>query len=411
VTASRLAVGRRLAARTVALDDADADLAAVAGDDGVLWENEGGGFAGRGEALRIDVEPGADVAAEVAEALAAVETTDEVGRPGCGPVAVGALPFAPGAPASLVVPSVLVGRAADGTAWLTTVGSEDGGPLPRGLSPAPVPSSYHVTATRPAASWVEAVEAATRAIRAGDLAKVVLAREVVVEADCPLSPAHVAARLRQAYPTCFVFSVDGMVGASPELLVARWGEQVHSQPMAGTAPRGDGPEADARLAAALLASAKEREEHDLTVAAVVDALGPVCEELHAGAGPSIVAVANVQHLATAVRGRLRAPAPTALGLAARLHPTPAVCGAPRATALALLRHLERFDRGRYAGPVGWVDRHGDGQWAVAIRVAEIDGARARLVAGAGIVADSEPEAELVETQVKLQALLNAVVRP
>jgi menaquinone-specific isochorismate synthase len=277
---------------------------------------------------------------------------------------------------------------------------------------ATAPGGVRVEPTRSAASWCELVAAATADIRAsgGALEKVVLAREIVVEADELFDRALVLARLRASYPGCFITHVDGLVGASPELLVGRSGDVVRAQPMAGTAPRGGDPATDARLAAGLLASATYRHEHQLTIDDVHDALLAFCSYVDFEPEPSVVAVANVQHLATLVEGRLSRPAPSVLELVEALHPTPAVNGRPREAATAWIEANEGFDRGRYAGTVGWVDAAGNGQWAVSIRCAEIDGRAARVFAGNGIVAGSDPETELAETQAKLQAMLSALVR-
>jgi isochorismate synthase len=262
------------------------------------------------------------------------------------------------------------------------------------------------------AEWCALVERLTEVLAGGSsLAKVVLAREVVVQADRPLDRVAVLSRLRAAYPDCHLVSVDGLVGASPELLVSRTGDIVRSHPMAGTAPRGGDPTTDQRLAASLLASAKDRAEHQITIDMVHDTLLGWCSYLDYEAEPSVVAVANVQHLATLVEGRLSRPAPSVLELVAALHPTPAVAGWPRDEAVAWIGAHEGFDRGRYAGTVGWVDAGGNGTWAVALRCAEINGTEARVFAGNGVVVDSDPQAELAETQAKLQALLSAVVRP
>jgi menaquinone-specific isochorismate synthase len=205
-------------------------------------------------------------------------------------------------------------------------------------------------------------------------------------------------------------AVDGFVCASPETLVARHGDVVRSHPLAGTAPRGGDPSTDARLAAGLLASPKDRAEHQVTIDFVHDTLLPWCSFLDEEAEPSIVGVANVQHLGTMVEGRLSDPTPSVLDLVEALHPTPAVAGDPRDDALDLIRKLEPGDRGRYAGPVGWVDGRGNGRWAVGIRSAELSGTEARLWAGVGIVADSDPLLELEETRAKAQAMLGALVR-
>jgi len=403
-----------LVARTRRLDH-DVDLVAVCGADGVLFEQAGIGLAGRGEAVRVPlpVGPGrlTTAADEVAAALATIERDDEVGLPGCGPVAFAALPFADESPGSVVVPSIVVGRAEDGTRWVTTIGHD--GDLLAPSPPIATPSQFTVTASRPPDEWCDAVATAVKRLVEGwhDLQKVVLAREVVVEADAPIDVVAVLRRLRAAYPATMLYAVDGFVGATPELLVSRFGDVVRSHPFAGTTPRTGDPAADARAAAMLLASAKDRAEHQITIDMVLDTVLPFCSYVDSEPEPSIVSLANVQHLASLVEGRLSSPPATALALVAALHPTPAVCGWPTAEARALIAELEQLDRGRYTGNVGWVDADGDGRFAVAIRGAEIDGRRARLFAGNGIVSDSDPRTELAETQAKLQAMLGAIVRP
>ncbi len=397
-----------LVARTRRVDH-DLDLLVLAGRDGLLLERTRNGLAGRGVADRVP-------ASEVGHRLAAIASDDEVGVPGCGPVAFGALPHRGGADAEMVIPEVVWGRAADGTRWVTTIGAPgaptpDVGPIHE--PPLPSPSSVSVQPLRPAAWWCELVARATKAIAdapEGGLSKVVLAREVIVEADLAFDRAVVLQRLRRSYPGCFLFQVDGFVGASPELLVGRSGDVVRAQPMAGTAPRGGDPATDARLAAGLLASPTYRREHQITIDMVFDTLLPWCSYLDYEPEPSVVGVANVQHLATMVEGRLSQPAPSILELVEALHPTPAVNGWPRDDARAWIEANEGFERGRYAGAVGWVDARGNGTFAVSIRCADIDGPTARLVAGNGIVADSDPATELAETQNKLQALLGALNR-
>lgn len=404
-----------LVARTRRLDH-DLDLLDVAGASGVLFSRNRIGFGGSGCALRASPRGGA------AE-LAGMERDDEVRRPGTGPVGFMALPFRPGGPAQLVVPDLLVGRDADGTRWVTTVGPDgdealadpvaalqahlDAGPRPTGVGPA----EFTVSSSRPPAAWTDAVATATARIARGDLDKVVLAREIVVTADRDLPIATILLRLAQGYPDCYLYSVDGFCGASPELLVGRTGDVVRAQPMAGTAPRRGDPAADARLAAHLLASTNYRHEHQVTIDAVHDGLLAFCSYVDYEPEPSVVALANVAHLATSVEGRLSHPPASILELVDALHPTPAVCGRPRDAALAVIDELEDLDRDRYAGAVGWVDGDGNGQFAVAIRGAMIDGATARVIAGNGIVAESDPRTELIETRAKLQAMLGAIVRP
>jgi menaquinone-specific isochorismate synthase len=181
--------------------------------------------------------------------------------------------------------------------------------------------------------------------------------------------------------------------------------------MAGTTPRGGDPAGDQRLAGALFASAKDRHEHQITIDNVHDTLLPWCSYLDYEAEPSVVAVANLQHLATLVEGRLSRPAPSVLDLVAALHPTPAIAGSPRDRSVAWIAAHEGFDRGRYAGTAGWTDARGNGTWCVSVRCAELSGASARVFAGVGVVPDSDPAAELAETSTKFEAMLGALVRP
>jgi menaquinone-specific isochorismate synthase len=262
------------------------------------------------------------------------------------------------------------------------------------------------------ASWCALVEDTTKALLDGpELRKVVLARELTVTADLPFDTLAILAFLRRRFPGCHLVAMDGLVAATPETLVSRAGDVVRSHPMAGTAPRGGDPTDDQRLAASLLASQKDRQEHQVTIDMVHDTLLGWCSYLDDEAVPSVVAVANVQHLATLVEGRLSIPAPSVLELVAALHPTPAVAGWPRDEAVAWIAAHEGLDRGRYAGTCGWVDARGNGTWAVTLRAAELDGTRARLVAGVGVLPDSDPAAELAETNAKFEALLTALVRP
>jgi isochorismate synthase len=413
--------GSPLLARTQRLDG-DVDLLAIAGDDGLLFERGREGFAGRGVALRLPI-------GHVAEALAAIDVVDEVGLPGCGPVAFGALPFRDDGPDAnrflqLVVPSLLVGKSADGTRWVTTVTPAGTGDTRLDVTTlvaelvattnqptAPGPSSFEVTASLDPTEWCARVGDAVGRIRDGKLDKVVLAREIVITADTPFLPVEILRRFRATYPGCFVFSIDGFVGATPELLVSRHGDLVRAQPMAGTAPRRGDPQADARLAANLLASTTYRHEHQVTIEGVHDTLLRFASYVDYEAEPSVVALANVQHLATNVEGRLSHPPASVLELRAALHPTPAVCGRPTDIARDLIAELEGFDRGRYAGSVGWVDREGNGAWAVSLRCAQLDGQTATAWAGNGMVDGSEPITELAETRAKLQAALSALIRP
>ncbi|HKY68173.1 MAG TPA: chorismate-binding protein [Acidimicrobiales bacterium] len=346
----------RLVARTRRLD-ADVDLLAVAGDDGMVFEKGRHGLAGRGVALEVAWPAGDPAAAAraAADALAAIDVDDAVGVPGTGAVAFGALPFTPGAAASLTVPEVVVGRADDGTRWITVVSDADAGPgsdrppgtasppdpdapTPDALSgpraDRPQPQRYAVEAAHSPEWWCDLVARATKEMADGAFEKVVLARLVEVTTDHPIDRLAVLERLRSAYPGCHLVGIGPFVAASPELLVAVAGDIVRAHPMAGTAPRGGDPASDQRLAASLLASPTYRHEHQVTIDVVHDTLLGWCSYVDYEPAPSVVAVANLQHLATLVEGRLSHPRPSVLELVAALHPTPAVAGRPRDAAVA-----------------------------------------------------------------------------
>ncbi len=384
----------RLRAVTREVDPGD-DLIAQVDADGFAWLHHKTRIVASGVAARLAPD-------DVAVGLAAIEADDPLRLPGTGALAVGGLPFDPAAAGELVVPARVVGEL-DGRAWITEIELEPSHAVDR-RSP---PTRFSVVAPRSREQWRAMVQAALAAIDDGQLEKVVLAREVIVEADTPFDLPDIVRRLVSQQPGCFVYASDGLVGASPELLVRRIGDEVESLPVAGTAVA-DGDDASLR---ALAASVKDHREHRFVVDAIVEALEECCAELDAGSVPEVAVFGHVAHLATRVSGRLRVPAPSALELARRLHPSPAVGGTPRAAAVEAIRALEGFDRGRYAGPVGWVDARGNGEWAIALRGAQLDGARARLVAGAGIVTGSEPDAEWAETQAKLEPMLRALVRP
>jgi menaquinone-specific isochorismate synthase len=401
---------------TVALDGG-LDLADVAGDHGVLWERpEGLSLAGWGVATRVLVPWGGGSAGEeVASALSAIECDGPR-----SPVAVGALPFLRSEQAEMVVPAVLVRREVDGSMWLTVTASDPTQALDdiqrrlrsRASDPDRLgPREYRVRSVMERAAWCRLVVEAAETVAAGRLAKVVLAREVVIDADDAIRPIDVARRLRLSHPSCTVFSVDGFVGASPELLVERSGTRVRSEPLAGTSARPGRAGGDEELAPRLLSSAKERQEHRLVVDAVSGALDRYCSELSVPETPALVPLGTLAHLGTRIVGTLRHPAPTALELVDAIHPSPAVGGTPTAEALRYIASVEMLERGRYAGPVGWVDAGGDGCFVLGIRCAQIEGRRARLMAGVGVVAGSDPEAELAETELKLEPMLAAIVRP
>lgn len=329
-------------------------------------------------------------------------------------VAVGALPFG-GDDGRLAIAPRAVRRLARGAAPSeVALGDGDVPPFERVLGGVPFDAFTEPQRREipPAADFAEAVAGVTDRIAAGALHKVVLARTIEVEAGRALDPRRLAQRLRAVNPDAYTFGVpvgDGtLVGASPELLVARHGPVVTANPLAGSAPRAGDPDEDRSFAEALRASAKDLEEHAIVVEAVAGTLGPFCDELRWDPEPVLLETPNVWHLSTRFRGVLREPAPSSVELALALHPTPAVGGSPSEPALAAIAALEPFDRGAYAGPVGWVDGKGDGGWAIALRCALLEGERATLYAGAGIVADSDPWAEVDETERKFRAFLDAL---
>jgi len=279
-------------------------------------------------------------------------------------------------------------------------------PLPL-LDPAPT-GRYRVVSAMPPEHYEGAVARAVERIRAGALEKVVLAREVQVHAPRAHDPGAVLGALREGFPACYVYAVGRgdatFVGATPELLVRRDGERASTVALAGSTRRSADPSVDDHLGEALLRSDKDREEQAIVTRRIAQALRPHAVWVTHAPEPVVVRIANIQHLATPIRAQLSQPV-GAMALAAVLHPTPAVGGEPFAAAERLIPQLEGFDRGWYAGPVGWTDANGDGELCVALRCALLRGAVAHCYAGVGVVRDSVPAAELAETEVKLQALL------
>jgi menaquinone-specific isochorismate synthase len=403
---------------TVRSDDAGALLDHLPAEGALSWVRRGDGLVGRGEAARLEVSGPhalAETAAWWADWTAQQDVEDDLGIPGSGPVLFASIAFDPVAGTSVfVVPEVAVGRR-DGVGWITTVSGVDPRDVPAALAEpdddAPLRLRYADGALDPA-SWCAAVETAVQRIGDDELAKVVLARDLLVSADRPLDPRRLLRRLAARFPDCWTFAVDGLLGATPELLLRRTGRRLSARVLAGTAPRGAGAE-DRRLAESLISSPKDRAEHALAVDSLVRALEPYCTTLDAPAEPDLLTLANVRHLASDVTGLQRSRGPRGSGglleLIGAVHPTAAVCGTPTSAAAAVIAELEGMDRGRYAGPVGWLDARGDGEFGLALRCAELVGDdSARLYAGCGIVAGSDPAAELAETQSKFAAFQAAL---
>jgi isochorismate synthase len=403
------------------------DLIAGYEPEGVFFGKSGLGAAGAATAFRYvfgAAGAGAPDVTEMLERTFANIARDDTEPDSPLPLVFVSVPFDPSRAGSVVLPARTVRRDREGETWQLTIL-----PLEQDLDVRTPPERFVGRAAAPHEAfsgmqlrpvpapdtYCRAVSEVIGRIREGELRKVVLARTIEVAAGRRLDPTQLLWRLRAVDPDCYAFAFPTenqrpriLVGASPELLVSRRGLEVRSEPLAGSAPRSGDPGEDRASGKALLASAKDREEHAIVVEAIEETLEPLCEDLQRDPEPVLLATANVWHLATRFRGRLREPVPDALSLAIALHPTPAVCGTPRSVASRVIREFEPFERDGYAGPVGWVDAAGDGEFALALRCAELRDDEARLFAGAGIVADSDPTLELDETERKFRALLDAL---
>lgn len=404
--------------RSVPIED-PGDLIAAMPSPGLSWVRRGDGMVAWGEAARLATTGPTRIADAERwwEQLAArAIVRDEVGVRGSGLVGFGSFAFSGDSPAggTVVVPRYVLGRR-DGVAWLTAI-SDPSSIAPPDLEEAlagwlPPRRLGDVTVgAGDEASWRVAVRAAVDRIGSGDVEKVVLARAVDALASAPVDVRSILAPLARDYPTCWTFHVDGMVGATPELLARVDRGLVTSRVLAGTIrPTGD-ETADLAHAAALARSSKDREEHEYAVDSVTAVLAEHCSSINVPEAPSVIHLPNVMHLASDVTGVL-ADDTTSLGLVAQLHPSAAVCGTPTPDAARLIAELEGLDRARYAGPVGWMDASGDGEWCIALRAAEIsddDPRRLRLFAGCGIVAASDPADEWAESEAKLEPLRAAL---
>ncbi len=384
--------------------------------------SEGEGLVGWGILDRYTAT-GPDAAAQIATWWAGLcarfTVTDDVSLPGSGPVVFVSLGFSPTDTAVAVVPRTVIGSR-QGRRFTTIIDDPDWSAGKASLSTstavtAPGRVSYSDGAL-PVSDFITAVGSAVARIQAGGLRKVVLAHDLIARTQYPIDERHLLARLAAAYPTCWTFAVDGLIGASPEMLIRRHGRRISSRVLAGTAwPEHAGDHTAGTVATYLLASQKDLDEHVFAVDSVADILREVSADVRVPRTPRALPLANLTHLSTDITARL--PAHTArtplalssaLGLAARLHPTAAVGGTPRPAALALIAELEPASRGRYAAPVGWMDSAGDGEFAIALRCAQVKGNEVRLIAGCGIVADSDPETEAREAQIKMIPIRDAL---
>ena len=396
-----------LSVRTESITDPGDLLPFASASNPLVFLRSGEGIVGVGEAVRLTFSGPtrvADAAAAWRSLSSAAVVIDEVGLPGSGLVAFGSFAFADHSASDsvLVVPSVTIGRR-NGVAWITTVDAAEPA-VPSALG-AGFDVRFMPGAQGPAL-FGAAVRNAVAAIARGEVSKVVVARDLVGTLPDNADLRRPLAALSTRYADTFTFAVDGLLGASPETLVRAIGGAVSARVLAGSAARGVDAESDALAAATLAESAKDLGEHDFARASVLDALAPFAEIEPGDAGPFTLQLPNLWHLASDIAATLTGEA-SALDLVGALHPTAAVAGTPTSVATDLIAELEPFDRGRYAGPVGWVDATGDGEWAIALRCAQVSGTTVTAYAGAGIVGDSDPVRELAETTLKFAPITEA----
>ena len=389
--------------------EAPASLLELLPADGALaWTTGDEGLVGWGEAARVELS-GDDPFGQAQDWWSALVgravVQDSVRVPGSGLIAFGSFAFDPSLSTSvLVVPQVVVGRRA-GQAWITYVGEQ----LPVGARSAPQqPQGVRFAdGSRSGPDWMGVVAEAVARIETGAVDKVVLARDVEAVASAPVDVRWLLQQLADSYQKCWTFSVDGLVGATPEMLVRLRDGVATSRVLAGTFwPSGDAAK-DLRQVDVLARSIKDIEEHGYGLRSVAEALEQHCSAVEVPAAPFVLELPNVIHLASDVRG-IVSDGSSSLALVASLHPSAAVCGTPTDVARDIIREIEGLDRGRYAGPVGWFDASGDGEWGIALRCGEVAGNRVRLFAGCGIVGGSDPARELAESNAKLVPMRDAL---
>lgn len=400
--------------RTVEIPDPGSLAERLPRGESFAWIRRGEGMVGIGEVVRHKCRSIAEAEEWWAAQAASAIVDSELDLAGTGLIAFGSFVFDPdnsAAESIIAVPELVLGRR-DGRAWLTTIGNTPTvtPSLPEIQAPeAPTKISYGDGALS-GPEWEAAVAEAVRRIGAGELDKVVLARDLLAFAGNGIDPRWLVARLAEDYTRCWTYLVDGLVGATPEMLIRRENGLATSRVLAGTIRRSGDNDHDLALAAALSQSSKDLEEHEYAVASVARALAPFCSGMNVPDAPYVLELPNVLHLATDVTA-VALPNATALALAAALHPSAAVCGTPTSLARETIAELEQLDRERYTGPVGWVDASGDGEWAIALRCGQLqqnDPHQIRLFAGCGIVAGSNPEAELAESNAKLVPMRDAL---
>ena len=335
---------------------------------------------------------------------------DEIQNSGSGAIAFVSFSYEIDASSVIKVPQIIIGQNSEST-WLTVIGNQDIEQIkekilnfkPTDLIKQSI--TFH-EGSIDISEWQKSVDKAVQRISNNELDKVVLTRDLIAKRDKDIDIRNVLRKLSNNYPECWTFSVDGLIGATPELLVRRTSDQVLSRVLAGTIKRDDSA-SDSELEVALLKSGKDLEEHEFAVSSVATALALHCTDMNVPKSPKVLRLANVAHLATDISGTLVDSAP-ALVLAGSLHPTAAICGTPTDRAKQLITELEKMKRNRYTGPVGWINSKGDGELGIALRCAEVKGNTARLFAGCGIVSGSTAEDELIESNAKFSAMKDAL---
>ncbi len=415
----------RLVVDTTPVGDVSLLLPHTSPETPLAWLRKGTGMVGVGELLRLEFQ-GENRMRDAAEAWRAIaasaRVTDRVGVAGTGLIAFGAFAFSALSQVSsvLIVPRTVIGRRG-GRHWVTQIRCE-GDELResrRGVTdaaeqivadPTPIGDAFGVeflSGQESADSYTLHVAQAVERIQNGELDKVVLARDLVGAVPEDADMRRFIIDLAQGYPDCWTYAVDGLIGSSPETLVSVTHGSVTARVLAGTTGRGDGPDADEQAAVALATSQKDNDEHEFAVQSVVRSLEPHTSHLAASEVPFTLKLPNLWHLATDIEGTLSDGA-SSLDLIEALHPTAAVAGSPTPDAVAMIDDLEPFDRGRYAGPVGWVDADGDGEWAIALRCAQLEGGALTAYAGCGVVGESVPEKELTETRIKFRPVIDTL---
>lgn len=403
----------QLQLRSVALaSDQDFAIADHLPQGAAAFIRNGQGLVGYGEAVRLSAR-GPRRLQELADAwrelVAKTAVDDQVRVTGSGLVAFGAFAFADDSTAEsvLIVPKVLLG-VRDGLRWVTSIVGEDLEDFWTEPQTYQVENSVSlIDGLQTADGFKSSVSAALDAIQQEKVEKVVLARDVAAKVSEKFDIRGALKKFASSYPTCWTYSVDGLFGASPELLVRVAHKQVSARVLAGTAGRGTDPGIDQAISNALQTSSKNISEHKFAVASMVEELKKFCTKVDADEIPFSLQLPNLWHLASDVHATLHDDA-SVLDIAAVLHPTAAVAGTPTLVARKLIGELEPFDRGRYAGPVGWIGADGDGEFAIALRGAQLSDGQITAYAGCGIVAESEPEAELAETELKFKPIRDAL---